>query len=139
METHIILMEMPIGNLIKETRLKAGLTQVQLAKASGVSQGLITYYEADAKIPSALKLAALAKALHVSMDDLVDSGHRPDPQSHNGPKLHGNSRGAKVQDLFLQLDEETQRLVLKQIKALAKLGHQASSSDQNHKGRPQAA
>jgi hypothetical protein len=33
--------------------------------------------------------------------------------------VHGNSREAKVQELFRKLDEETQRVVLKQMKALA--------------------
>jgi transcriptional regulator with XRE-family HTH domain len=108
-----------IGTRLKETRIKAGLTQVQLAHVSGVPQGLITCYENDVKIPSAPKLAALAKALHVSMDNLVDDDQRPDPEIPDGPKIHGNSRAAKVQQLFLKLDEEAQRVLLKQMKAMA--------------------
>jgi transcriptional regulator with XRE-family HTH domain len=112
-------LEVSIGTRLKETRIKAGLTQVQLAHVSGVPQGLITCYENDVKIPSAPKLAALAKALHVSMDNLVDDDQRPDPEIPDSLKIHGNSRAAKVQQLFLKLDEEAQRVLLKQMKAMA--------------------
>jgi transcriptional regulator with XRE-family HTH domain len=105
------------------------MTQVQLAQASGVPQGLITCYETDSKMPSALKLAALAKALHVPMEQLVETNSQT-PQVLLMPeaKLHGNSRGAKIQEIFLQLDEETQRLVLKQIKALAMINGNKTAS-----------
>lgn len=118
---------MSIGTRLKESRIKAGLTQVQLSVASGVPQGLITCYENDVKIPSAPKLAALAKALHVSMDALVDDEFRPMPDATDSHKIHGNSRAAKVQQIFLQLDDETQRVLLKQMKAMLAPKHMGSN------------
>ena len=47
------------------------LTQAQLAKAVGVSQGLISFYERSTKEPVASIVARLAQALGVSTDDLL--------------------------------------------------------------------
>ncbi len=124
---HPHTLEVSIGTRLKESRIKAGLTQVQLSAASGVPQGLITCYENDVKIPSAPKLAALAKALHVSMDALVDDELRPLPDAVDGQKIHGNSRAAKVQQIFLQLDDETQRVLLKQMKAMLAPKHSGNT------------
>jgi len=116
------------------------MTQVQLAKASGVPQGLITCYETDSKMPSAMKLAALARALFVPMDALVDGAGKPEPSIQaQEPKIHGNSRGSKVQELFLRLDDETQRVVLKQIKALVNLGQTTSQTNPGDHKRPRKA
>jgi transcriptional regulator with XRE-family HTH domain len=112
-------LEVSIGTKLKALRLQAGMTQVQLAQACGVIQSVLTRYENDLKTPSAPRLAAIAKALGVTVEDILDDAPllpTPEPKLH----VHGNSRAAKVQELFLQLDEETQRVVLKQIKALVK-------------------
>jgi transcriptional regulator with XRE-family HTH domain len=111
-------LEVSIGIQLKELRQRAGLTQVQLAQAAGITQASVARYESDQKVPTGLRLASLARALKVPMEVIVGDQVHSEPIEH-GPRLHGNSRGAKVQELFLQLDEEAQRVILKQMKALA--------------------
>lgn len=112
-------MEVSIGNQLKSVRLGAGMTQVQLAKASGVSQGAITAYENNLQNPTAEKLAALAKALAVPMEALVDPEtlpQAPEPESDN--RLHGNSGVMQTHKVVLQLSPESQKAVLQFAKAL---------------------
>lgn len=56
---------------LRETRKAQGLTQVQLAAASGVSQGIISYAEIGKSSPSVDAAARLAAALDTTVDDLV--------------------------------------------------------------------
>jgi transcriptional regulator with XRE-family HTH domain len=52
-------------------RRHRGMTQKALAKAIGVAQGFISEIESGAKTGDVQTLAAIAKALAVSLDDLV--------------------------------------------------------------------
>jgi|ERR1035437_1125301 transcriptional regulator with XRE-family HTH domain len=110
-----------IGTNLKALRLQAGLTQVQLSKASGVSQGTITGYEHDLQRPSAEKLAALAKALGVAMEALVPLDAVVSAQASGDPfdnRVHGNSCTAQLVKLVPQLDLDDQRALLKQAKLM---------------------
>lgn len=63
------------GGRLRSIRQRRGLTQDELGKAVDVSNRVIAYYEAqDAQPPGAL-LAALARTLKVSADELL--GLRP--------------------------------------------------------------
>lgn len=65
----------PIAKRIRAARLRLGLTKAQLAEKSGVSTSYLTQLEsnegATIKSPGAKKLAALAKALGVTMESLM--------------------------------------------------------------------
>lgn len=54
-----------------ESRLRCGLTQSQLGRIAGVNQIHISNYETGRFLPGALKLRALADALHVTTDWLL--------------------------------------------------------------------
>ncbi len=114
---HPHTLEVSIGTKLKALRLQAGLTQTQLANAAGILQGVLTRYETDKKVPSAPRLAAIAKAWGVTVEEILEDSP-PTTAQATKPHVHGNSRAAKIQELFLQLDDETQRVVLKQVKAL---------------------
>lgn len=61
-----------IGRRLREARLAAGLTQMQLHALSDLEQATISKYErGDVEEPSAPKIAALARALGVSMEWIV--------------------------------------------------------------------
>lgn len=111
------LLEVPIGTKLKALRLNAGLTQVQLAQAAGILQSVYTRYETESVTPLAPRLKAIAQALGVSVEEILDDSPSPTTPAPK-PHVHGNSREAKVQELFRQLDEEAQRVILKQMKAL---------------------
>lgn len=59
------------GQKIKERRKELGLTQEELAKASGLHRTYIAGIEAGKRNISLKNLEKLAKALRVSPDDLL--------------------------------------------------------------------
>lgn len=123
------MQEVSIGKQLKAARLKAGMTQTQLSKAAGVSQAAIAFYENDVKSPVANKLAAMAKALGVPMEALVETNKAPtEPGSEGDNRLHGNSTAAQIQRLVLQLDREAQKILLMQAKRML-------PTDPDHKKR----
>lgn len=61
----------PFGKRLVQLRVERGLTQVGLAKLIGASQRSISSYETIAELPPAHVIVKLAKALHVSADELL--------------------------------------------------------------------
>lgn len=61
---------MPKLNLY-EIRRQRGMSQVELAKRSGVSHGYISELENNLKSPTINILCKLAKALNCTLDELV--------------------------------------------------------------------
>jgi DNA-binding XRE family transcriptional regulator len=60
-----------IGARLKLWRDYRGLTQLQLAKASGIKREMISQMESGQKNGAIATLKKLAKALRISLDDLV--------------------------------------------------------------------
>ncbi len=56
---------------LKELRLEKGLGQVELAKAIGVSKGVISLWENGLREPNMYSLIILAKFFETSIDELV--------------------------------------------------------------------
>lgn len=56
---------------IKKVRLTVGMSQEELAKASGVSRVAIARYEAGERVPSVIIAARIANALGCKVDDLI--------------------------------------------------------------------
>lgn len=68
---------MTIGERIRSARKSAGLTQVQLAEKSGVASISIHQYESGKRQPRIEQLQAIADALNISLDDLLNIGKLP--------------------------------------------------------------
>lgn len=68
---------MTIGERIKKARLDKGYTQEQLAQMIGVAKSTLTGYEKGNREPDAMKINALAKALDVTGDYILDTGFSP--------------------------------------------------------------
>ena len=109
-----------IGDNIRRLRKSKGLTQVQLAEKLGTIQKVITDYETGKTKPPSERLPVLAKFFGVTIDELIGTEDiKPVSGNDNGNShRHGNSRFAKLEDLFEKLSPEEQRMTLKQIKAL---------------------
>lgn len=60
-----------MGEKIKEYMTERGITQVELAKAAGVSEAFISYVVENKKMPSVPVLKRIAQKLGVLMDELV--------------------------------------------------------------------
>lgn len=58
-------------DILKDLRLEKGLGQVELAKAIGVSKGVISLWENGLREPNMYSLILLAKFFKVSIDELV--------------------------------------------------------------------
>ena len=56
---------------LKELRLERGLSQEQLAKATGFSNSAISYWETGERVPNALAIITLAKYFGVTADYLL--------------------------------------------------------------------
>ena len=64
-------MDMCFGEILRDLRLERGVGQVELAKAVGVSKGIISLWENGLREPRLSNLIALAKFFNVSIDCLV--------------------------------------------------------------------
>ena len=60
-----------LGNVIKELRNAKGLTQPELAKLVGVSNGMISIWENNINEPKASYIKSLSLALEVTSDYLL--------------------------------------------------------------------
>lgn len=56
---------------LRDLRIEKGLGQVELAKALGVSKGIISLWENGLREPSMSSLIAIAVFFSVSLDELV--------------------------------------------------------------------
>ena len=61
-----------LGERIKNLRLEKSLTQPQLAKLVGVSNGMISIWENNINEPKATYLKALSIALDINVDQLLN-------------------------------------------------------------------
>lgn len=62
---------MTFGERLKAERVKRGITEAEVARELGLTQGTISKFENDIKEPSKGSLVALAKYFGVSIDYLV--------------------------------------------------------------------
>ena len=56
---------------IKNIREKAGVTQIELAKALNIGQSAVAAWETGQALPRADKLIQIAEVLHCTVDDLL--------------------------------------------------------------------
>ena len=66
---------MSIGERIKELRKEQNVSQVQLAKALGVSRQAVSKWETDLSVPDTLKLIQLADLLMTDTEFIVTGNH----------------------------------------------------------------
>ena len=62
---------MDIGEALKQQRKQWGMTQSQLAKATGIKQQNISRWENNTHIPDVLECAILAKFYGITIDELI--------------------------------------------------------------------
>ena len=102
------------GDRLAEIRKSRGLTQAELGAAVGVSNRVIAYYELESKQPPGAMLADLARALRVSVDELLGAKPIKDQTRPRTARLMKRLR--RVEDL----PPADQKAVLKYLDALLK-------------------
>ena len=105
-----------LGQRLRTLRQARGLTQVQLAKASGITQRAISYYETDTGLPPATAAAALARALNVSTDELL--GLKVPKVDHLGDDAETRRLWKRFRQVA-SLPERDQRAVIRLINSLS--------------------
>jgi transcriptional regulator with XRE-family HTH domain len=101
------------GKRLATIRQSKGLTQTQLGEAVGVSKRVITYYEQDDSQPPGAMLVDLARALHVSADQLL--GLKPPAKQTTSPRT---ARLLKRLQRIEQLSPTDRRVILKMVDTL---------------------
>ena len=97
-------------------RRMRGMTQIDLADAAGTTQRAVSYYENAFGFPPAPQLVALAKALHVTTDELLGvKSIKPDARSED-PETR---RLWKKFQQVSELPEKDQRAVIRLINSLS--------------------
>ncbi len=76
--------------LISETRLRAGLTQTQLATRAGTSQPAVARYEAGVAFPSTATLIRLLKAGGFELEVRLKTSHASTLDTDRARKLRAN-------------------------------------------------
>ena len=74
-----------VAKRLKQARLDAGLTQLELSFQSGVSQGMITYIEQGERNPAFKTILKLCDALHIRFSDLLEG---IEPETNEGDTAH---------------------------------------------------
>lgn len=62
------------GDNLREMLNEAGITQRELADATGLSEATISYYIHKTKMPGVKALVNIANVLNCSLDELMDFG-----------------------------------------------------------------
>ena len=106
---------MEIGKNIRTIRKARSIKQVQLAQMTGISQEAIACYESGIRTPGLENIEKLAKALAVSYDELLGTA-TPSPMPEMA--VRGNTRTAKMIEIFESLKPSQQRDIIKQTSAL---------------------
>ena len=98
------------------TRRMRGMTQIDLAEAAGTTQRAVSYYENAFGFPPAPQLVALAKALHVTTDELLGVKAIKAESRSEDPETRRLWR--KFQQVS-ELPEKDQRAVIRLINSLS--------------------
>lgn len=102
------------GKRLAELRKQKGFTQIMLADAIGVSQRVVAYYECETDRPPAGKLSDIAKALEVSVDELL--GLKEVKAGRGAPKNAYLRKKLQLVELFPKSD---QKAIVTMIEGLA--------------------
>lgn len=97
------------GINIKELRKEKGLTQTQLAKIIGVTQGAIYFWEKEINEPTVGYIIKLAEFFQVSTDELL---------AYSAPSSTASTHSAKMMALFNSLSEKQQLLLISMAKEM---------------------
>lgn len=120
---------MEIGEIIKEKRRSAGLTQEALAQKIGCATITIRQYESGKREPGIEALIDISNALGIEIFDLIpDDPKQPDPFDNLSEDQkefvlnvsEGNDTLKSILTIFLQLPDDKKILFLKKMKQLEK-------------------
>ncbi|MQA87126.1 MAG: cupin domain-containing protein [Streptosporangiales bacterium] len=91
----------PVGERIREERLRRGMTLRGLARAVGVSASLVSQVETGKSRPSVSTLYAITQVLGISVEDVFDAGETavPEPAAMTAQAMARAVQAAAVPDV----------------------------------------
>jgi len=95
-----------MGLRIRHLRKAKGLTQAMLAEMAGISRSQLAEIEGERKPANTIRLAAIARALEVSVEDLFDEGE-------------AESYRRVILDLMRTMEPEDRSALIRHAEALA--------------------
>lgn len=104
----------PFAERLLRIRMDKGLTQRELARVTSISQRMIAHYETNIQTPSAEIVMRLAKALDISIDQIM--GRRP--VANKAPEIKNKRLLRKLKELD-ELPEKDQKKVIEHIEDLS--------------------
>ena len=110
---------MPTGKLIKEVRLKKGLTQKQLSERCGIADSNIRKYENGHQTPKWETLKRIADALDIGIEELMDK--TPPPQEWFDMALATMWQAERLTDAFDKLNDTGREEAIKRVEELTEI------------------
>lgn len=118
---------MEFKDILKTTRIKAGLKQSEVAERVGLSTGAVSTYENGTREPKIEILIKLADEFDLPLDQLV--GRKKTP-GHTFPEIEAaNLDERKLLQMFRQISGEDQQKVLAIVKTLHDMGKDTEKKD----------
>lgn len=112
---------MKLGNIIRNLRIKRGMTQMELAKALQTSQASITNWETGKKIPKIDSLSKMAEIFHVPVSTFIPKETPPDEIDNTiSEALHFNQKLRLLFDKSRYLSDSDLDAVLSVVNAISK-------------------
>lgn len=108
----------PFGARLIALRKARNLTQIHFAEIVGVTQPVVSYYEAKADVPAGDLVARFAQALGVSTDELL--GVKPPPKIDSPTTTPEARRYWRRFQQLMQLPEKDQRAVFRLLDTMTK-------------------
>ena len=116
--SRMVVISLTTGTNIYNLRLKAGLSQKQLADILGVSNRTVSSWETNEKLPRMGVVQKMAAYFGVKKSDIICADEIEKPPTKDGKELSESER--IMLDLFSQIPKESQQLVLDMIRTALK-------------------
>lgn len=111
-----------LGEVIRLTRLKRGMTQEELAAQLNTTKSAISKYELGKREPNLVQLSRIAAALGVTVSDLVDSDYWSTLSvTERKAAFAANPYKELLNGLFDQLNDEGQQKAIERIEELTEI------------------
>jgi transcriptional regulator with XRE-family HTH domain len=95
-----------------------GMTQIQLAQATGLSQRMVSYYEADADVPAGDLVVNFANALGTTTDELL--GAKPASAQDGTIANPAERRTWRRFRQLMELPEKDRKAVMRMLDTMTK-------------------
>lgn len=110
-----MIMNKSLGQKLRELREQRGWTQIYAARIFGITNGALSNYERDERMPDAKMLKKFAEVYEVSLDYLMDNDT---PTAANGKTSSTITSENITDNIDVRLNEKDKRDIAKELEKL---------------------